>query len=104
MEHEEPTVEPVHVGSLELALLYDQASCRPILQVTKTYRGRNRDLVRIAVSPNHALPDRLIQDFMTTFMLTFLSMARFTFGIQEELEMGPYTGYEHVSAEKTTGG
>jgi len=75
------------VISLSADLLYDDETCRPILQVKQMRNGNSGNVLSYTVSPNAAVPARVLEDYLAQFVNTFTHLVRFTFGIQEELEL-----------------
>jgi len=82
----------IPVYSLTVSLLFCEEVARPILQISQAHGEDQSSTLRYAMSPGVAVPESLIEDLGGTFLQALVNAVRFTFGIQEELELTLPTG------------
>jgi hypothetical protein len=81
-----------HCVNLSIDVLYDDASHRPILQVSQAFGNGRRFTLRYAISPTASVPFQLLVDVLATFDQAVIDAVRHQVGLQEELELRDHTG------------
>jgi|SRR5216684_4249452 len=87
--------------NLSLDLVYDEASMRPILQVSQVFGNSRRFTLRYAIAPSASVPYRLMMDVLATFEQAAIDAVRHQFGLQEELELRERTASSPDSGQVT---